>query len=186
MKKRLFVLLSLFLFAESAQAATNKISYEEEMYMLGAVSGQGLACKSPKYHQFELLARAMVVSKAANSDMENIGLRQFGEGKVNAFIAMEESGFSDCATVLQNFNNQKIFKSVLYSDGRIKLHDGTLIKPRQPYDASKLYVKDREAFIKMDALYKKTLAEAQKNAQNARKIPLTDARYEAFAKQFSD
>lgn len=186
MKKILFYAVLFFGVTESCLAATKQPTYQEEMYILGAISGEGLACKSQKYHKFELLARAMVVSKAANAEMEEEGLRSFSEGKVNAFVAMEEKGFADCQAILEQFDNQKIFKSTLYSDGRIKLYDGTMITPRKPYDASKLYVKDPEARIKMDELYKKSLAKAQKNTQNAKKVPLKDARYDAFSQQFGN
>ncbi len=169
----------------NVSANAKPITYQEEMYALGAVSGQGLACKSSKYHQFELLARAIVIGKAPNAAVQEDGLRQYGAGKASAFMEMEETQFAGCAEILQRFDKQPIFKSVLYSDGRLKLPDGTLIKPRQPYDASKLYVKDRDAFIKMDTMYKNSVAEMQKTMQNAPKVPLKDARYESYSKQFS-
>lgn len=184
MEKIFFGAALLCLLSISAVNA-KPITYQEEMYALGAVSGQGLACKSPKYHQFELLARAIVIGKAPNAAVQEDGLRQYANGKASAFMEMEETRFAGCAEILQRFENQPIFKSVLYSDGKLKLPDGTLIKPRQPYDASKLYVKDREAFIKMDAMYKNSVAETQKTMQNARKVPLKDARYESYSKQFS-
>lgn len=185
MKKFLMCIVAFLLLNESANASYNNPTYEEEMYLLGRVAGQGLACKSQKYHQFELLARALVVSKAANNDMQAAGMLEFNNGKATAFIEVEDGNFAECSNILPNFENQPIFKSVLYSDGRIKMFDGTIITPRKPYNAAKLYVKDREAFIKMDAAYKKYLAEAQKNAQNAEKVPLIDARYDAYANQFS-
>lgn len=183
MKFLVAVIAVFMLFGYSAQAA-EEITYEQEMYALGAVSGQGLACKSQKYHQFELLARALIVSKAANDEMQKEGMRRYSAGKVNAFIAVEESHFADCDVIRAGFDGQKIFKSVLYSDGRIKLYDGTLITPRKPYKASALYEKDREAFIKADAAYKKSVALAKKNAQNAQRIQLKDFNYEKMAGQF--
>lgn len=185
MKKIWLIAAILTLCCESVQASYNEPTYEEEMYLLGRVAGQGLACKSQKYHQFELLARALIVSKAANNELQNKGMIEFNTGKANAFIEIEDSNFADCSDILPSFENQPIFKSVLYSDGRLKMYDGTIITPRKPYDASKLYVKDREAFIKADAAYKKYLAQAQKNAQNAEKVPLVDSRYETYAKEFS-
>jgi len=113
------------------------------------------------------------------------GMISYNTGKAEAFMAMEASNFADCAEVIPQFDNQKIFQSVLYSDGRIKMYDGTIIKPRKPYDASKLYVKDREAFLKADAAYKKAVAHAQKLGQTAQKVPLKDANYENFAREFS-
>lgn len=183
--KKIFFCAALLCLLNISSADAKPLTYQQEMYALGAVSGQGLACKSSKYHQFELLARAIIMGKAPNSAVQEDGLRQYAAGKTAAFTEMEEARFAGCAEILQRFENQPIFKSVLYSDGRLKLADGTLIKPRQPYDASKLYVKDREAFIKMDAMYKNSVAEAQKTMQNAPKVPLKDARYESYAKQFS-
>ncbi|MBR1601561.1 MAG: hypothetical protein IJ677_08300 [Alphaproteobacteria bacterium] len=182
--KFLTITVSFLVLVSSLANAAERISYTEEMYALGTVCGQGLACKSPKYHQFELLARALVVSKAANDQMQQEGMQSYNAGKVDAFMGMEASNFADCDMVREEFDKQKIFQSVLYSDGRIKLYDGTMITPRRPYEASKLYTKDREAFIKADAAYKKSVALAKKNAQNAKQVPLYDARYESIAKQF--
>lgn len=185
MKKIVLILGLIAFFVPDAHAA-QKLTYLEEMYNLGSVSGQGLACKSQKYHQFELLARAILVSKAPDAKAQKDAMQSYTTGKVEAFMAMEDSNFIECPEVLQEFDNQKIFKSVLYSDGRIKMYDGTLIKPRKPYDASKLYQKDREAFLKADAAYKKLVAEVQKNGQNAQKIPLHDANYERFSAEFGN
>lgn len=185
MKKIFLGAVFLLCFAGVFRANAAPITYEEEMYALGAVSGQGLACKSSKYHQFELLARAIVVGKAPNAAVQEAGLRQYAAGKATTFMDVEDSNFAECSTIIQGFDNQPIFKSVLYSDGRLKLPDGTIITPRKPYDATKLYQKDREAFIKMDAMYKKSLADVQKNMQNAPKVPFKDASYESYAKQFS-
>ena len=177
------VVFALAVYGQMAMAA-DKLSYADEMYSLGTVCGQGLACKSQKYHQFELLARALVVSKAANDQMQKEGMQRYNDGKAAAFMAIEEVNFADCDIVREEFDSQKIFQSVLYSDGRIKMYNGELITPRRPYDASKLYVKDREAFVKADAAYKKYVALAGKNAKNAKKVPLYDASYESISKQF--
>lgn len=186
MKKLCFSVILVALLPVVSNAADKKMTYQEEMYLLGAVSGQGLACKSKKYHQFELLARALIVGKAPNGTVQKEGINSYNTGKAEAFMEMEESGFANCAETKEAFEKQPIFQSVLYSDGRIKMYDGTIIKPRKAYDASKLYQKDREAFIKADRAYKKYVAEANKNAQNVKKVPLHDANYSQFAKEFSN
>ena len=178
--------LLLVLSVQTGLTADKQVSYEEEMYTLGTVSGQGLACKSKKYHQFELLARALIVGKAASQSIQQIGMERYNTGKVDAFAAMADGNFAGCAETLKAFENQQIFKAVLYSDGRVKLYDGTIITPRKPYDASKLYQKDREAYIKANNAYKKFVAEASKNALNVKKVPLRDSNYEKFAKEFSN
>ena len=165
-------------------ASGSNPTYLEETYTLGTVAGQGLACKSKKYHQFELLARAIVVGKAPNKQVQQDGMDSYNSGKADAFMAMEDTNFADCAETLAMFDNQPIFKSVLYADGRIKLADGTLITPRKAYDASKLYQKDREAFIKADRAYKESLQEASAYAKNQKKIPLRDSNYQKMSKEF--
>lgn len=183
MKSFIAFIAVLMLICQSANAA-NKPDYFEEMYALGTMSGLGLACKSQKYHQYELLARALIVSKAANDQMQRDGMQRYNSGKAETFMAMEANNFADCDIIRNDFDNQKIFQSTLYSDGKIMLYDGTLITPRKPYKASSLYEKDREAFIKTDAAYKKSVALAKKNAQNAKQVPLNDPRYESMAGQF--
>lgn len=184
MKKTVICLLAAAaLFFIRQASAAGKPTYAEEMYALGTVCGQGLACKSSKYHQFELLARAMVVSKAESDAMQKEGMQRYNAGKADAFTALEETNFADCDVIREEFNNQKIFQSVLYSDGRIKLYNGEMITPRKAYKAADLYVKDREAFVKADAAYKKYIAEAQKNAGKQKKVQLYDASYESVSKQ---
>lgn len=181
-----FFITFIAVFASMVQIANSarKPDYFEEVYALGTMSGLGLACKSQKYHQFELLARAIVVSKAANDQMQKDGMQRFNSGKAETFMSMEANNFANCDIIRQDFDNQKIFKSTLYSDGKIKLYDGTLITPRKPYKASSLYTKDREAFIKADAAYKKYVANAKKNAQNSKQIPMKDSRYDSMSGQF--
>ena len=181
-----FFIASFAVFFSLVQAAhsTNKPDYYEEMYALGTVSGMGLACKSQKFHQFELLARAIMVGKAANDQMQKEGMQRYNEGKAEAFMNLEANRFAGCDDMRRRFDNQKIFQSTLYSDGKIRLYDGTMITPRKPYEAASLYEKDREAFIKTDASYKKSVANAMKNAQNAKQIKMTDPRYESMSGQF--
>ena len=70
MKKFFMLILGLFCLSESATASYQQPTYAEEMYALGSIAGQGLACKSKRYHQFELLARAILVGKAPNAEVQ--------------------------------------------------------------------------------------------------------------------
>lgn len=176
------ILLSLAVI--TSVRAAHEISYFDEVYALGSVAGQGLACRAERYDDFEMLARAILIGKAKDADMQNEGLQAYNRGKVGAFMELESEQFASCAEINQNFNSQKIFKSVLYSDGRMQLYDGTLVTPRKTYNVNKLYQKDPYAFAKADAAYKKYLAEAQKNSKNAKKIPLRDSNYSKYANQF--
>lgn len=166
--------------------SAEKMSYTDEASALGSISGQGLACHAKKYHQYELLARAIVKSKAVSDKAEKDGFYAFNDGKANAFMDILNNNFSECEEINYSFNRQKIFKSVLYSDGKIKMFDGTVITPRQPYNAAELYKKDPEAYLKAEAAYKQAISNAEKNAATKEKIPLRDSNYSRFANQFEN
>lgn len=185
MRKYILFLLGFCLYSATSHAAKPSVPYLEEMYVLGAVSGQGLACKSKQYHRFELLARAMIVTKATSDEEQREGMERYANGKINSFADVERQQFRNCDAIRQAFESQKIFKNVLYSDGRIQMFDGTMIAPRQPYDAANLYQKDPEAFIKADEAYKKYLAIAKENAKNAPTIELRDSSADRLAHLFN-
>ncbi len=183
MKKWLCVLMVLSGSLATAEAA-QKVGYLDEVYALGTVAGQGLACRAEKYDQFELLARAIVIGKSTNGKTQKEGLREFNAGKVDSFMSLADNNFAECNEIVADFDNQKIFQSTLYSDGRVKLYDGNIITPRNAYDASKLYKKDPEAFDRAYEAYKKYVAQAAKTGQNKKMIPLKDVNYDKFANQF--
>ena len=164
--------------------AKPKVTYLEEVEQLGLMSGQGLACRAKKYHQFELLARAILVSKAPSATLQKKAMRVYNNAKGNTYMDIYDNSFAGCDEIVYAFNRQKIFKSVLYSDGRIKLYDGTLITPRKPYKASSLYKKDPNVFDEATNIYKKSIEKAKKNSKNAKKVPMYDANYKNYANQF--
>ena len=172
----------LFVLTNVAHA---KPTYLEEMKGLGYVAGQGLACRAKKYHKFELLARAILVGKASNEKLKSEAMRVYNDAKATTFMDIADSGFRDCEDIVYKFNRQDIFKSVLYSDGKIKMYDGSVVIPKKLYDASTLYNKDPQVFNKAIETYKKSIAKAKKNSKNAKKIPLTDSNYDKYANQFN-
>lgn len=184
MKKIFFALICAFGLISPTHSAP-KLTYLEEVNQLGLVAGQGLACRAKKYHNYELLARAILVSKSPSDKLQMEAMRTFNNAKVSAYTEIVDNGRKECDSIVYSFNRQKIFKSVLYNDGQIKLYDGTFIKPRKPYDASTLYKQDPEVFAKAEETYKKSIAQAKKMSKNAKKIPLTDANYSKFANQFN-
>lgn len=175
----------VFCAANIAYAANKQPSYLEEAAALGTVAGQGLACHAKKYHKFELLARAIIVSKAKNDKMQRDGLNSFTEAKVNTFMDIESERFSECDDIVYAFNRQKIFDATLYANGKIKMPDGSLIVPRKAYDVSKLYKRDPEAFVKADKAYKEAVEKALKDNKKSEKLKLEDANYKKFADQFN-
>jgi hypothetical protein len=184
MKSFLFFWVAMLSITTTVTAATKKVGYFDEVEALGSVAGQGLACQAKKYHQIELLARAIMIGKAKDGKQQHEAMQRYNDAKANAYMILKRENLSECDVILTDFDQQKIFKSVLYSDGKIKLYDGTLITPRKAYNAAALYKKDPDVFVKADAAYKKYVAQAQKNSKNAKKIPLTDSNYSKYANQF--
>ena len=82
MKK--YIALALFvLFANPVRA---QMPYIEEVRALGAIAGQGLACGSSKYDTFEMLARAILLTKSPSDKLQNDAIYAYSEEKANAYI----------------------------------------------------------------------------------------------------
>lgn len=149
MKKYLAFLIS-FLFSAQAFA---QMPYMEEMRALGAIAGQGLACGSTKYDTFELLARAILLTKSPTDKLQKDAIYAYSEEKANVYMSKEIDGFYDCTAIVRRFDNQEIFKAVLYADGTLKMPDGNILTPRQPYDASMIYKKKSNSLKEAKAIY---------------------------------
>ena len=164
MRKLIAVLLCLGV----ATPAFAQMSYEDEARALGAVAGQGLACGSAKYDTFEMLARAIILTKSPNDQLMDKGLKIFTEEKADVFISKQLDNFSDCANIVSRFDAQDIFKITLYGDGTLKMPDGKILTPRNPYDASMIYDKNANARQRADAIYRK-------DTSKIKKVEFTDA-----------
>ena len=149
-----------------------QISYEEEARALGIVAGQGLACGSSKYDTFELLARAIILTKSPSDALQNKALKIFTEEKADVFVTNQLNNFADCPDVLKRFDNQDIFKATLYADGTIKMPDGQILTPRVPYDATKVYDKNANVRKRAAAIY-------SKEKKNVKKLEFKDASMKA-------
>ncbi len=150
MKKYFYIVLVSLLWFSSAQA---QMPYMEEVKALGAISGQGLACGSSKYDTFEMLARAILLTKSPTDRLQNDAIYAYSEAKANAYMSKEMDGFFECAEINRRFDNQEIFKAVLYGDGTIKMPDGQILTPRKPYDARMIYKKNSKVRENAQAIY---------------------------------
>lgn len=130
-----------------------QMPYIEEIRALGAISGQGMACGATKYDTFEMLARAILISKSPTDALQGKAMYVYNEEKANAYISKQMDGFYGCEEINRRFNAQDIFKAVLYDDGTIQMPDGTIITPRKAYDANFLYKKDNTRLDKAKAIY---------------------------------
>ncbi|MBP5399637.1 MAG: hypothetical protein J6Y53_04390 [Alphaproteobacteria bacterium] len=149
MNKFLILIFSIIAFSAHAENSITP-SYIEEMNALGYVSGTGLACGAARYSTFEMLARAILITKAVSDQNQEEGMRAYNSSKADAFLAKQSDGLYNCDELNARFNNQKIFKTILYADGTLKMYDGKVYHPRHPYDATVL--KDDENQNRKQAL----------------------------------
>ena len=168
MKKFSFILAVLLL----ATPAKAQMSYEDEARALGVIAGQGMACGSSKYDTFELLARAIILTKSPNDAMQNKALKIFTEEKADVYITQQLNKFADCPNVLQRFDKQDIFNATLYGDGTIKMPDGQILTPRVPYDATMIYDRKLNTRQRAQAIY-------AKDKSHIKKVNFKDASMEA-------
>ena len=152
MNKITLITLSLLLNAQAALAAE---PYIEEVKALGIVSGQGLACGASKFDTFEMLARSILITKAVSDRQQAEGMRVYNEAKADAYISKQMDGFYECEQINRRFDNQLIFRATLYADGTIKMPDGKIFTPRNPYDATLVYNKDNNGRSQAEKIYKK-------------------------------
>ena len=162
---RILVVLFAFLFATPVRA---QMSYENEARALGAVAGQGLACGSSRYDTFELLARAILLTKSPNDRLQDKALKIFTEEKADVFIAKQLDNFANCVDIVDRFDVQEIFNATLYADGTIKMPDGQILTPRNPYDATMIYDKNSNVRQRANSIYSKDTA-------NIKKVEFKDA-----------
>ena len=159
MKKVLITTIILCLTAPSVRA-----DYLEDVRNLGYISGEGIACNAPRYRSYELVARAYLVSSAQSDEEQAEGMYAYNEAKARAFLKKRKSGLYDCGEVRERFENQEIFKTKLYKNGKLKMPDGKVIKPRQEYDVTKLYDINSNEREHLNEYYEKL---AQKNIKRA-------------------
>ena len=154
-----------------ASAAGAQMPYLEEMKALGAVAGQGLACGASKYDQFEMLARAIMLTKAPNNAMLQKGVYAYTEAKADTYLSKQmDAGFL-CGETVQRFDSQDIFNITLYEDGTLKMPDGQIITPRMPYDASKIYRRDEKLTANLKAIYEGSTDKVRRQAlQQGQKV----------------
>ncbi len=165
-------LTAVWLVFALATPAGAQMAYEDEARALGAVAGQGLACGSAKYDTFELLARAIILTKSPSDSLQDKALRIFTEEKADVFVAKQLDNFADCADIVKRFDAQDIFKATLYADGTIKMPDGQILTPRRPYDAGFIYDRNSNVRQRAAAIY-------NRDTSHVRKVEFKDASMQA-------
>lgn len=163
-KKLVLLALSFLLQASPALA---QMSYLEEMQALGTVSGQGLACGSSQYDKYEMLARAIMLTKAPTSKALQDGVYAYNAAKADSYLAKQRDGGYLCGEITGLFNSQEIFQITLYEDGTLKMPDGKIVTPKIPYDAKQIYKKDEKLKNGLKEVYAGSVQKAQAKIRKA-------------------
>lgn len=154
MKKFIFNIVC-WLGSVSVAFAQAQVPYLEEVRALGLVSGQGMACGASKFDTFEMLARAILITKASSDRQQAEGMKVYNEAKADAYISKQMDGFYECDKINRRFDGQPIFQATLYADGTIKMPDGQIFTPRNPYDATLVYNKADDGRDVAQEIYQK-------------------------------
>jgi len=149
-----FLLMVLCIFTVSS-ANAQVTTYLDEAKGLGAAAGQGLACGASKYETFEMLSRAIIVTKATSDRQQAEGMYAYNDMKANAYMSKQMDAFFDCPNISRRFDNQEIFNITLYADGSMRMPDGQILTPRQPYDATMLFRQNPKEREEAQAIYDK-------------------------------
>ncbi len=150
MKKTFLIITAALLLSVPARAQT--VGYIDEVKTLGYIAGQGMACGASKFQTFEMLARAILITKAPSNKMQAKAMYAYNNAKADGYFAKQADGFFECDDINRRFDDQPIYQATLYADGSIKMPDGKIFTPRQPYDATLLY-QDRNDRMNAQKIY---------------------------------
>lgn len=158
----MYKILAAVVILAMATPARAQMAYEDEARALGAIAGQGLACGAAKYDTFELLARAIILTKSPSDALQDKALKVFTEEKADVFVAKQLDNFANCPSIADRFDAQDIFKATLYGDGTIKMPDGQILTPRYAYDATRIYDRNANVRQRAAAIYRKDTSKIKK------------------------
>lgn len=129
--KNFALIISILFFSFSSFGAS--LSVLDEAAILGTMAGLAEKCgeKTKRIEDYELIASRLIADKSSSEEEEIRGYRRYAEEKATAIRKQNNNPQMACNEILQRFENMPIFKSVVYSDGSLKLYDGTFLKARR-------------------------------------------------------
>lgn len=142
MKKNnlIFLCVLLSVFISTASFATGRtLKGVSETEQLGISAGVALACKvdMEKLKNYEMIASRIIANPLKSEKAEKEALHIYAQAKLKAFAEQKKQKLMNCVEVLERFEEQDIFDSVVYRDGTIKLPNGKVLKPKRPLPVSK-------------------------------------------------
>ncbi len=128
MKKSIAILglnFVLLLAASSAEAVLPK----SEAEMMGAMAGGAWACGAiDDMKTFELISGNILLNKATTKEEQIKTIEAYSLAKITAYRKQKRYPNISCQDFLRDFRKMEIFNSTVYSDGSVKLYDGTVLK----------------------------------------------------------
>jgi len=128
MKKSITILglnLIMLMTAGTAQAVLPK----SEAEIMGAMAGGAWACGAiDDMKTFELISGNILLNKAATKDEQIKAIEAYSLAKITAYRKQKRYPNISCQDFLRDFRKMEIFNSTVYSDGSVKLYDGTMLK----------------------------------------------------------
>ena len=133
-KSMLFCAVMVLLFNLVAHADVRTAKGVPETEQLGLSAGVALACgvDRDQLKNYEMIASRLIVNPLKTDVAEKEALNAYAKAKLKAFKEQKQRNLIPCADVLKRFENQEIFKAVVYRDGTVKMPNGKVIKPERP------------------------------------------------------
>lgn len=134
MKKMGILLLSALLLNTSAlaESRTSKGLTDAEKFAIMAGAAQACNADQDKLINYEVIVSRILVNPTKSSQEETAALTAYARKKFQVYTEQKQKPEMACDEVLRRFDNQPIFKAVVYQDGTVKLPDGKTIKPERP------------------------------------------------------
>lgn len=134
----LCVLLGLLITTPSF-ATSRTMRGVSETEQLGISAGVALACKvdMEQLKNYEMIASRIIANPLKTDALEKEALRVYAQAKLKAYQEQKKQNLMNCSEVLDRFEEQEIFNSVIYKDGTIKMPNGKVIKPKRPLTKKK-------------------------------------------------
>ena len=130
-KKVLWVVVVSFSFPALAKDL-NLMSEAGQMgtlYSLASLCGEN----TQKLKDYELIASRIMATRADTLEEENAVKKEYLWQKFKSFQKYNNASLSDCDQILHQFRRMPLFQSVVYSDGGIKMYDGTYFPSKRPF-----------------------------------------------------
>lgn len=130
MRYVLSLILAIFVMCEAKAQNIRAMSDAEQ---LGMTAGLAMACGADKkLEDFDLISARILANQSPTDEAERREAKVYAQAKWDAMMRQKKGKQSDCKEIIEHFNKLPLFNSIVYSDGSVKLPDGTWSRPLRP------------------------------------------------------